>query len=574
MPPLITVWRTRVFALLAVLTSFAPLSTTYAAETRCVVLEVFVRGDNERSGEARAFVDKTYAARPGLKVVYRDVEAKESNLERFYKIAEHFKVEKPGLPAFYVAGRFDHGWDEKITPGRLDEALTVEVFVRHDCPRCQQAKPFLQNTVAPKYPGFKFVFKDIVLEAGVSARMNEVAQRYRVTGTGVPAVHAAGKFQVGFNDIVSTGKQWEDTLKAVTLDCVPAAAPAPAPPAQASLRNDKQRYHYPSVWGQAWADDAPPPALSDETPPPALDDAAAPPPAVNDVALPPSAIEPMADDGDAPAVKSPRKLALPEETTAVEKVVVEAARQSDVVKLPFIGEVNWKQWGMPAFTIMVGLVDGFNPCAMWVLMFLLSVLVNLKDRRKILAVAGSFVFISGAAYYLFMTAWLNVFYLIGLVRAAQIALGILGTTVGVIHVKDFFAFKKGVSLSIPESAKSSVAARVRKIVMAESLIGAIIGASVLAVLVNIVELLCTAGLPAMYTGVLTMQNLPPWMNHAYLLLYIAAYMFDDSLMVAVVVITLGKHRLQEEGGRMLKLISGSVILAIGLMMLFKPEWLG
>ncbi len=567
MPPRFCVWPWRAVALLALLTSFAPLPALSAAETRCVVMEVFVRGDNERSAQARAFIDKTYTGRPGLKVVYRDVEAKEANLERFYKLAEHFKVDKPGMPAFYVAGRFDHGWDEKITPARLDEALTVEVFVRHDCPRCQQAKPFLQNTVAPKYPGFKFVFKDIVLEAGVSARMQEVANRYRITGTGVPAVHAAGKLQVGFNDIVSTGKQWEDTLRAVTLDCAPAAPPAPpAAPAQALRQSDQQRYHYPSTWGHVWADDVPPPALEED---------AAPPPVADDAAPPPSVIEPMVDDGDAAApAKSPRKWELPEETTAAEKIVVETAPTSDVVKLPFLGEVNWKHWGLPAFTIMVGLVDGFNPCAMWVLMFLLSVLVNLKDRRKILAVAGSFVFISGAAYYLFMTAWLNVFQLIGLVRAAQIALGILGTTVGVIHVKDFFAFKKGVSLSIPESAKSSVAARVRKIVMAESLIGAIIGACVLAVLVNIVELLCTAGLPAMYTGVLTMQNLPPWMDHVYLLLYIAAYMFDDALMVAVVVITLGKHRLQEEGGRMLKLISGSVILAIGLLMLFKPEWLG
>lgn len=558
------VWFGRAVTLLAFLTTIASSTTLSAAETRCVVLEVFIRGENERSAQAKTFVDKTYAARPGLKVVYRDVEAKETNLERLYKIAEHFKIEKPGVPAFYVAGRFDHGWDEKITPGRLDEALTVEVFVRHDCPRCQQAKPFLQNTVAPKYPGFKFVFKDIVLEPGVSARMNEIAQRYHVSGTGVPAVHAAGKFQVGFNDIISTGKQWEDTLKAVTLECTPAAAPAP--PAQASLQKDKQRYHYPSVWGQVWADDAPPPAADDTeaAPPPAADDAPA-----------PAVIEPMVDDAEvAPVPKSTKKLALPEETTAAEKVAVSNSQTSDTVKLPFLGEINWKQWGMPAFTIMVGLVDGFNPCAMWVLMFLLSVLVNLKDRRKILAVAGSFVFISGLAYYLFMTAWLNVFYLIGLVRAAQIALGILGTTVGVIHVKDFFAFKKGVSLSIPESAKSSVAARVRKIVMAESLVGAIIGASVLAVLVNVVELLCTAGLPAMYTGVLTMQNYPTWVNHAYLFLYIVAYMFDDSLMVAVVVITLGKHRLQEEGGRMLKLISGSVILAIGLLMLFKPEWLG
>jgi glutaredoxin len=574
LPPASLRWPARMLAWLALFALFTPLSSAIAAETRCVILEVFVRGDSERSTQAREFIDKTYGARKGVKIVYRDVEAKESNLERLYSIAKHFKIETPGLPAVYVAGRFDHGWDEKVSPGRLDEALTVEVFVRHDCPRCQQAKPFLQNTVAPKYPGFKFVFKDIVLEAGASARMNEVAQRYRVTGTGVPSVHAAGKFQVGFNDIVSTGKQWEDTLRAVTLECKPEApaAPATAPP-QSRLDRDP-RFHYPSAWGQVYAQDAPPPAADDDTaaPPPALDDAALPPPSADE---PTTALKPVLDDApDAPASSSKPKLILPEETGATEAVTVAPSQSSDVVHLPLIGDVNWRAWGLPAFTIMVGLVDGFNPCAMWVLMFLLSVLVNLKDRRKIVAVAGSFVFISGAAYYLFMAAWLNVFHLIGLVRAAQIALGILGTTVGVIHVKDFFAFKKGVSLSIPETAKSSVAARVRKIVMAESLLGAIIGASVLAVLVNIVELLCTAGLPAMYTGVLHMQQLPRWVEHLYLLLYIGAYMFDDSLMVAVVVITLGKHRLQETGGRVLKLISGSVILAIGLLMLFKPEWLG
>lgn len=571
MPPNTTSMVTRTFAWVTLLASLTPLPASTAAETRCVILEVFVRGDSERSVQARTFVEKTYSGKTGIKLVVRDVEAKESNLARFYDIAKHFKVESPGLPAFYVAGRFDHGWDEKVTPARLDEALTVEVFVRHDCPRCQQGKPFLQNTVAPKYPGFKFVFRDIVQEAGASARMNEVAQRYRVTGTGVPAVHAAGKFQVGFNDIGSTGKQWEDTLRAVTLECKP-DTPAPAPP-QTRLDRDP-RFHYPSAGGQLYAQEAPPPAVDDAvtTPPPALDDAALPPPSADDNN---TVLKPALDDEPAAAPSGSKpKLVLPEETTAAETVAVAPAQSADVVRLPLIGDVNWRAWGLPAFTIMVGLVDGFNPCAMWVLMFLLSVLVNLKDRWKILAVAGTFVFISGLAYYLFMAAWLTVFELIGLVRAAQIALGILGTTVGVIHVKDFFAFKKGVSLSIPESAKSGVAARVRKIVMAESLLGAIIGACVLAVLVNIVELLCTAGLPAMYTGVLEMQQLPRWVEHLYLLLYIGAYMFDDSLMVAVVVITLGKHRLQETGGRVLKLISGSVILAIGLLMLFKPDWLG
>ncbi len=92
-------------------------------------------------------------------------------------------------------------------------------------------------------------------------------------------------------------------------------------------------------------------------------------------------------------------------------------------------------------------------------------------------------------------------------------------------------------------------------------------------LVNIIELLCTAGLPAMYTSILTMQQLPPWKEYAYLGLYNVAYMFDDSIMVAIVVMTLGRHKLQEHEGRWLKLISGAVILALGMIMVVRPQWL-
>jgi uncharacterized membrane protein HdeD (DUF308 family) len=245
-----------------------------------------------------------------------------------------------------------------------------------------------------------------------------------------------------------------------------------------------------------------------------------------------------------------------------------------VIDVPWIGEISASRLGMPTFTILVGLVDGFNPCAMWVLLFLLSILVNLKDRWKILAVAGTFVVISGVAYFAFMAAWLNVLLLVGFLREVQIVLAVLAITVGTIHVKDFFAFKRGISLSIPESAKPGIYARVRNIVTAESLVGAVIGASVLAVLVNVIELLCTAGLPALYSQVLMMQDFPSWKNYAYLGLYIAAYMLDDALMVTLVVATLGKRKLQENEGRWLKLVSGLVILLLGFVLLLRPQWLG
>jgi len=277
------------------------------------------------------------------------------------------------------------------------------------------------------------------------------------------------------------------------------------------------------------------------------------------------------DDAAAPT-KTIIKEATETSSTAEATTETKSAENAGV-NVPFFGRVRAADVGMPAFTIVVGLIDGFNPCAMWVLLFLLSVLINLKDRWKILAVAGTFVFISGAVYFAFMAAWLNVFLMVGYLRWAQVLLGMLGVFVGLVNVKDFFAFKKGISFSIPESAKSGIYERVRKIVSAENLIAAILGAIVLAVLVNIVELLCTAGLPAMYTSVLSQQQFPTWKNYSYLLLYNLCYMFDDSIMVGVVILTMSRRRLQESEGRYLKFVSGAVILSLGVVMLVKPDWL-
>jgi glutaredoxin len=241
------------------------------------------------------------------------------------------------------------------------------------------------------------------------------------------------------------------------------------------------------------------------------------------------------------------------------------------VELPVLGRVSPKELGLPLFTIAIGLVDGFNPCAMWVLLFLLSLLVNIKSRPRMLAIAGSFVLVSGLAYYAFMAAWLNVFTLVGLSRVVQIVLGVMALVIGVVNVKDFFAFEKGISFSIPDRAKPGIYARVRSIVRAESLRAAIVSATVLAVLVNVIELVCTAGLPALYTQVLVQQGVSTGERYGYLALYNLAYMLDDSIMVGIAVVTLGKRKLQERAGRWLKLLSGAVILLLGALLIFAPQ---
>jgi hypothetical protein len=158
-------------------------------------------------------------------------------------------------------------------------------------------------------------------------------------------------------------------------------------------------------------------------------------------------------------------------------------------------------------------------------------------------------------------------------RWIQVTLGGVALLLGGLNVKDFLWIGRGPTLGIPDAAKPTIYARVRRIVTAERLGAALGTATVLALLVNTVELLCTAGLPAFYTRILTLRELPTLQYHAYLALYDLFYMLDDALVLSIAVYTLSHHRLQQHEARWLKLLSGAVMLGMGLVLLVQPDWL-
>lgn len=239
----------------------------------------------------------------------------------------------------------------------------------------------------------------------------------------------------------------------------------------------------------------------------------------------------------------------------------------------WFGTLSATTLGLPLFTLALGLIDGVNPCAMWVLLFLLSLLVRLQDRGRMALIAGTFVAASGAVYYAFLAAWLNVFLVIGMTQGLRWVLAGVALAIGAINVKDFFAFRRGVSLGIPDSAKPGLYARVRQVVNAPTLAMSLTAVTALALVVNVVELLCTAGLPALYTAVLTQHDVSPAARYGYLALYIVGYIADDALMVTLAVLALGQRKLTEHTGRWLKLISGAVMLALGAVLALRPGWL-
>ncbi|SFM31861.1 glutaredoxin domain-containing protein [Nitrosomonas communis] len=257
----------------------------------------------------------------------------------------------------------------------------------------------------------------------------------------------------------------------------------------------------------------------------------------------------------------------------VDQTTTDREAKLNQIETALFGTISVSQLGLPLFTLIIGLLDGLNPCAMWVLLFLLSMLVHLQDRKRMALIASIFVLASGIVYYAFMAAWLNVFLLIGLSTVVRWILGGMALTIGGLNVKDFFFWKWGFSLSIPDSAKPVLYARMRAILATDRMLSVLIAVAVLAVLVNFIELLCTAGFPAIYTAILTQQDLNPITYHAYLGLYILGYLADDALMVGASVIALSSHKLTLQTGRLLKLVSGLLMLGLGGILILRPEWL-
>ena len=243
------------------------------------------------------------------------------------------------------------------------------------------------------------------------------------------------------------------------------------------------------------------------------------------------------------------------------------------ISVPLIGKFDPASLSLPAMTIVLGGLDAFNPCAFFVLLFLLSLMVHVRKRSHMAIVGGTFVLFSGALYFLFMAAWLNVFLIVGHLALVTTIAGLIAITIGAINVKDYFWFKRGVSLSIPERAKPGLFQRMRSLVATSSLPSILIGTITLAIAANAYELLCTAGFPMVFTRILTLNELSPAAHYMYLGLYNVVYILPLLAIVVIFVVTLGARKLSENEGRILKLLSGLMMLGLGIVLLVVPDLL-
>ena len=248
------------------------------------------------------------------------------------------------------------------------------------------------------------------------------------------------------------------------------------------------------------------------------------------------------------------------------------------IKIPVFGEIDISKMSLPALTVTLGALDGLNPCAMWILLFLIALLINTRSRKRMWLVGGTFILASGIVYYLILSAWLNLFLAISYVNLTRILIGAFALVVGVWQIKTFIGYR-GVcpvtdgSTKFGDRIRNGLRDQAEKLALSPLTFGILIGVIILALGVNLVEFFCSAGLPAIYTRVLTLSQISTLSYYLYLLLYTFVFMLDDLIIFSLAVITLSRIGFTAKYNYWATLFGGLLIFALGILLIFKPELL-
>lgn len=251
----------------------------------------------------------------------------------------------------------------------------------------------------------------------------------------------------------------------------------------------------------------------------------------------------------------------------------ESEKPRDEVDLPLVGKVKVFDYSLPSLAVILGLVDGFNPCAMWVLAYLISLIMVLNDRRRAWLLVGSFVFASGVLYFLFMTAWLNAFLLIGYSRSVTIVIGLVALGAGILNIREFIKTDGAIVCEVVDAeSRQKTMTRIERIVSSPLNLATIAGIIALAFVVNSIEFVCSSALPAIFTHVLSLSNLSTIQYYGYILLYDCFFMLDDLIIFGSAAFAMNSS-LGNRYAKYCRPLGGAILLVLGIMLLFAPNLL-
>ena len=246
----------------------------------------------------------------------------------------------------------------------------------------------------------------------------------------------------------------------------------------------------------------------------------------------------------------------------------------DTVKIPILGNINMRDVSIPVVAVVLGFIDGFNPCAMWILLFLINMFFGMKDRKKAWILGMVFLLVSGLVYFLSM---LGINFVIGIATINWmkkiIALFILGA--GIFNFRKYLKTRKEEAGCTVVDAKKrrKLTSKIKKIMNSKTFLLSLLGIITLAVSVNLIELACSLGFPLIFTEILSINNIKGVLRIIYLIIYIFFYMIDDMVVFGVSMITVEATGITNKYNKLCTLVSAVIMIIIGLLLLFKPSWL-
>ena len=247
----------------------------------------------------------------------------------------------------------------------------------------------------------------------------------------------------------------------------------------------------------------------------------------------------------------------------------------DNLNIPIFGNINPKNVSLPLIAVVIGATDGFNPCAMWILIFLITMLMGMKNRKKMWILGLTFLFTSGIVYLMFMLSWLSFASVLNKVKIIKLLLGLFACIFGIINIYNYIkSLNADTGCEVVDDKKrKKIIKSISKIVTEKKFILSLVGVIVLAIGVNIIELLCSLGLPVLFTQILSMNNLSTLEYMIYMLIYIVFFMLDDFIVFFIAMKTLKIKAISNKYTKYSHLIGGIIMLIIGILMILKPEWL-
>ncbi|MBQ6324064.1 MAG: hypothetical protein IJI22_04430 [Bacilli bacterium] len=243
------------------------------------------------------------------------------------------------------------------------------------------------------------------------------------------------------------------------------------------------------------------------------------------------------------------------------------------INIPFVGAVNLKKASLLASAVVIGLVDGFNPCAMWILLFLISVLIGMKNKKRMWILGLTFLVTSALVYMLIMLSWIQIAVKITAIVWIRNIIAVIALIGAFINIRSYIRSNDSGCEVVDDKKRKTIFKKIRKFTHEKSLFLAFFGVVGLAVSVNLVELACSAGLPLVFTELLVLNNVSSVMKFVYMFVYILFFLLDDLIIFFIAMFTMKVTGISTKYNRYSHLLGGIIMVIIGVLLLFKPGWL-